>query len=209
VQERGVFYHEQSSGTYKPAAYGLALCLATIPLVICTTIAYTFPAWWIPDMDPSHNFPRFMFFMLVFFLATLAIVSMAELLAIAMPSEGIAVMFLGIIVPIFTLFAGFLLPRTATPGWWIWAYWISLLHYAVEPIVVELFSSLTFHCTAGQSFLINGVDYCPVTAGKNIITQYGYISLWKWIDIGVIAGTYALFVILICLALAKIRHAKT
>jgi hypothetical protein len=66
-----------------------------------------------------------------FFLVTLAIVCMAELLAVAMPTEGIAVMFLGIIVPVFTLFAGFLLPRTSIPGWWIWAYWGSLLQYCL------------------------------------------------------------------------------
>src|SRR5262245_509271 len=100
-------------------------------------------------MDPSHNFPRFMFFMLAyhsqlflssqgnyfdqrrFFLVTLAIVCMAELLAVVMPTEGIAVMFQGIIVPVFTLFAGFLLPRTSVPGWWIWAYWGSLLQYVL------------------------------------------------------------------------------
>ena len=67
-----------------------------------------------------------------FFLVTLAMVCMAELLAVAMPTEGIAVMFLGIIVPIFTLFAGFLLPRISIPGWWIWAYWISLLQYVLS-----------------------------------------------------------------------------
>lgn len=54
---------------------------------------------------------------------------MSEFLAVAMPTEGIAVMFLGIIVPIFTLFAGFLIPRQDIPGWWIWAYWISFLQY--------------------------------------------------------------------------------
>lgn len=158
--------------------FQIALCLASLPLCIIATLSYCFPAYWIPDVDPRHNFARFLFFTFVFFLISLVIITMAELLAIAMPTEGIAVMLLGIIVPIFTLFAGFIIPRTEIPGWWIWSYWGSLIQYAVssfssfllllplffyslpifsysvEAMLVEMFSGLTFHCKSNQLTLI-------------------------------------------------------
>lgn len=49
-------------------------------------------------------------------------------------------------------------------------------------------------------------SYCPVINGEDIISQYGYYEVWKWIDVGVLAGIYALMVALICLSLAKIRY---
>ncbi|KAK4533419.1 hypothetical protein CCYA_CCYA17G4301 [Cyanidiococcus yangmingshanensis] len=48
--------------------------------------------------------------------------------------------------------------------------------------------------------------YCPVTNGRQIIEQFGLHANWKWIDIGAVAGFYALFRIANTLALLYIRH---
>ncbi len=57
----------------------------------------------------------------------------------AAPTEGIAMMFLGLLAPLMLLFAGFFISRHQIPGWWIWAYWMSFLQYADKILL------FTFH----------------------------------------------------------------
>jgi len=206
VQERAVFYHEQAAGTYRPTTYGLAQIAALLPMSLVVTIAYIVPAYWIPSFDPRHDFGRFMFFVLVEFLITSVIIFLASLLAVGTPSEGIAVMLLGVIMPLFLLFAGFFVSRQDIPGWWIWMYWLSFLHYAVEALVLEIFSGLQFHCLPSQLDL-NG--NCPITSGSQIPVIYDLIPSMKWVDVGILASLVFIMAALICLSLAKLRFQKT
>jgi len=213
-QERSVFYHEQASGTYRPTVYGIALMSSFVPLLAMASIVYMFPAYWIPTFDPTHSFPRFLFFLMVQFLATLALVGVAALLAVATPAEGIAVMMAGVIYPVMLLFAGFLIPRNAIPGWWIWAYWLSPLHYAVEAMALEIFRALTFTCTASQYLSVplgNGqfAQYCQTTTYDQIVNTYGLLPVWRWIDVGVLAGIFFAMAVFVCVLLKKVRYEKT
>eukprot|EP01111_Echinosteliopsis_oligospora_P017833 TRINITY_DN7878_c0_g1_i2.p1 TRINITY_DN7878_c0_g1~~TRINITY_DN7878_c0_g1_i2.p1 ORF type:complete len:378 (+),score=52.27 TRINITY_DN7878_c0_g1_i2:168-1136(+) len=214
MQERAVFYHEQASGTYKPLAYAISLCLAAIPLALATAIIYVLPAYWIPDLEPRHDFDRFLFFLFVYFLVSLVLISLAEFFALAMPNEGIALMILGITFPLLTLFAGFLIPRQRIYGWWLWFYWIDPLHYAVEPVVLNTFNGLEFYCEPDQFIQIpvNGenIPYCQITSPQQVFIGSGLLPSWKWIDVGAfLGGFYAIFTGLVILSAVKIRHQKT
>lgn len=104
-------------------------------MLFIVTLAYIVPAYWICDFDPRHSFARFsflscsfytffmklmhfrfLFFVLVEFLITTTIIFLASLFAVGTPSEGIAVMLLGVIMPLFLLFAGFFVSRQNIPG---------------------------------------------------------------------------------------------
>jgi ATP-binding cassette subfamily G (WHITE) protein 2 (SNQ2) len=65
-------------------------------------------------------------------------------------------------------------------------------------------------CAAAGVTVANGsvacCRYCPVTNGRQIIEEFGLHANWKWIDIGAVAGFYALFRIANTLALLYIRH---
>jgi len=206
VQERAVFYHEQASGTYRPSTYGLAQIAALVPMSFVVTLAYIIPAYWICKFDPRMDFARFLFFLLVEFLITTVIIFLASLFAVGTPSEGIAVMLLGVIMPLFLLFAGFFVSRQSIPGWWIWMYWLSFLHYAVEAMVLEIFGGLTFHCTPSQIDL-NG--NCPITSGSQIAVLYDLIPAMKWVDVGVLAALCFILGFAICICLAKLKFQKT
>lgn len=93
-------------------------------------------------------------------------------------------MILGIVIPVFTLFGGFLIPRDQIPGWWIWAYWISaiqydcfivllllllmvlLISYPVEAMELNTMGGLTFDCKANQ--------LVPLVNADGSIIQYPF-----------------------------------
>jgi len=213
MESRAVFYHEQAAGSYRPIAYGIAICLCSIPVAFLAVFAYSLPAYWIADLDPRHDFDRFLFFIFVYFLTSLVFIALSVFLAVALPSEGVALMVLGISLPIFLLFGGFLIPRDQLPDWWVWAYWITPIHYPVEAMTLNTISGLAYHCTPDQAIPLVNADgsifsYCPITSSSQIFADYGYLEYWKWIDLAVLGGGYLIFVGLTLLALTKIRWVK-
>lgn len=67
--------------------------LSNIPVAMLAVIAYSVPAYWIPDLEPRHDWHRFLFFCFVYFLTALVFIALSVSLAVALPNEGILLLF--------------------------------------------------------------------------------------------------------------------
>jgi ABC-2 type transporter len=58
-------------------------------VALLAVIAYSVPAYWIPNLEPRHDWHRFLFFIFVYFLTSLVFVALSVFLAVALPNEGV------------------------------------------------------------------------------------------------------------------------
>ena len=56
------------------------------------------------------------------------------------------------IYSIFILFAGFIIPPPLIPDWWIWLYYLSPFHYALEGLMINELSEMSFTCTPPELY---------------------------------------------------------
>jgi ABC-2 type transporter len=54
---------------------------------------------------------------------------------------------------IFILFAGFIIPPPMIPDWWIWLYYLSPFHYALEGLMINELENTPFTCTQNEVYV--------------------------------------------------------
>jgi hypothetical protein len=52
----------------------------------------------------------------------------------------------------FILFAGFLIPPPTIPDWWVWLYYISPFHYALEGLLINELVGTRFTCAGHERY---------------------------------------------------------
>jgi len=214
VQERAVFYKEQAAGAYRPIAYLFALTSSVVPLLFITALLYSAPVYWITNLDPRAQAGRFFFFEAEYFLLALMMLGLCQFLAISLPSYDIANVLAGVAFSLFGLFAGFIIPKSSIPGYFIWMYWISFTRYPTESMSVNQLRGLPFHCTGDQYLQVPIGDgrtapYCQITSGDQILHTFGMNESLKWADFFIMLGIVGLLVVVNYIALKKIRYVKT
>jgi len=136
--------------------------------------------------------------------------------------KDIAGVIFGTTFAFWAMSAGFLISRINFPNFMIWAYWISLLRYNLEGIVVNEFvgydsTGVTLHCANNEYINVpvslgNGSSavkqFCPYTNGLSFIHSFGmYQAMW-WPDAGVIYGSLTLLLILQTLGLRFVNYQR-
>lgn len=144
VQQRAAFYRETSSGTYSHWVYSIAQLCADLPLHLATSLIFTLIFYWAVGYQ-STFFHVFYFWLMTLFIHWL-LPSFGQFFAFAAPNLEAAIGLAGLFIIFMVLLMGFLISFSAMPDGWHWAYWINLLHYALQG-----------YCTnelAGQQYLI-------------------------------------------------------
>lgn len=57
-------------------------------MAVLTAISYSVGTYWIPNLEPRHDWHRFFFYCFVFLLTALVMGVFAVFIAISMPNEG-------------------------------------------------------------------------------------------------------------------------
>jgi len=214
---RPIFYRERSDGMYRVLAFGISVAITDIPGIIIGAIIFAIPYYWIIGLAPFPG--RFFFFLLVFIGLQFCCVSFAVFLGVWIPSSDIAGIIYGTLFGFFAMSAGFLLPRTEIPDYYIWIYHISFLRYALEPLVINEMNPTLFYCNNATSSVVHvnvtsgnvtlGIrEACPFNSGKEILELFGMREDLKWIDVGVLYGYYLFFLVLTLIGLRFINHQK-
>jgi len=212
---RPIFYRERADRMYRVLAHGLALAITDIPAIIIGAFIFSIPYYWIIGLAPFPG--RFFFFLIVFFALQFCCVSFAVFLGVWVPTSEIAGIIYGALFGLFAMSAGFLLPRTQIPDYYIWLYHISFLRYALEPLVINEMNPTAFNCTSNRGLVNVSItianntffrETCPVTEGIQLIDRLGMREDLKWIDVGVLFGYYFLFLVLSLIGLRFINHQK-
>uniref|UniRef100_M8ALM4 Pleiotropic drug resistance protein 5 n=1 Tax=Aegilops tauschii TaxID=37682 RepID=M8ALM4_AEGTA len=146
--ERTVFYREKAAGMYSPLSYALAQACMEIIYNILQGMLYTILIYVMIGYDwKVDKFFYFMFFIIASFnyftLFGMMLVSLT-------PSAMLASILVSFVLPLWNLFAGFLVVRTAIPIWWRWYYWANPVSWTIYGVVASQFGD------HGGSLLVPG-----------------------------------------------------
>ncbi|KQK11911.1 ABC transporter G family member 48 isoform X2 [Brachypodium distachyon] len=135
--ERTVFYREKAAGMYSPLSYALAQTGVEVIYNILQGILYTLLIYVMIGYEwRADKFFYFLFFIVASFnyftLFGMMLVSLT-------PSALIANILISFALPLWNLFAGFLVVRTAIPIWWRWYYWANPVSWTIYGVVASQF----------------------------------------------------------------------
>ena len=132
----------------------------------------------------------------------------------------------GIVPAVFgtmVMFTGFIIPPPSIPGWWIWIYYLSPFHYALEACMINELYDTGYHCTPNEreppAYLpianapaslggFEGNYVCPVTQGAQQLNHLGMHTqfYWRWIHLAIVLGFSLFFIGLTFIGASRVNH---
>eukprot|EP01104_Vermistella_antarctica_P020020 TRINITY_DN827_c0_g3_i2.p1 TRINITY_DN827_c0_g3~~TRINITY_DN827_c0_g3_i2.p1 ORF type:complete len:1483 (-),score=306.29 TRINITY_DN827_c0_g3_i2:234-4682(-) len=152
--DRAAVYRERAAGTYRTTAYATTAVLSGIPHQLGCIVLFLIPFYFISGLRTDDGGAWFWYFGLVYTAVSLLAMAMAQTFAAISPTIEAASGLNGMVTSCSTLFAGFLLRKAVVPSYWIWLYWSSYFHYALEALVVGMTRGLQFECDDEEQFPI-------------------------------------------------------
>lgn len=210
---RDAFYREVSSGTFKPIAYHIAVCLVEVPYTLISSSIFGVVCYFMIGLDPA----AFGYFLLAISLVTLLGVMFGLMLSAISPTAQTATVVGNAIMSLFMLLSGFLIRKPQMPSWWRWTTWVNPLHYYLSGAIFNQFDGKMFSCEDDErapfprpddvakcsdlaSWMRDEGDgncsFCPTPNGQTVIDIYGAGDVDKWIClIFIAAGIFAVIMI--------------
>lgn len=130
VQQRAVYYREKPA-FLRPFAYWIGTVLAEIPITIVGTVVFGVILYVLVFLNWEDYGARFGIFLLAYSTTALASTTFAMMIAAVAPTTEVANSMVGISLSIFSLFAGFIIPKDSIPPWWIWIHYISFFKVGI------------------------------------------------------------------------------
>lgn len=135
--ERAVFYREKAAGMYSPLSYAFSQACVEIIYNILQGILYTVLIYAMIGYDWKAD--KFFYF-LFFIVASFNYFTLFGMMLVACtPSIMLANILITFALPLWNLFAGFIVVRLAIPIWWRWYYWANPVSWTIYGIVASQF----------------------------------------------------------------------
>eukprot|EP00184_Porphyridium_aerugineum_P002623 CAMPEP_0184693522 /NCGR_PEP_ID=MMETSP0313-20130426/1714_1 /TAXON_ID=2792 /ORGANISM="Porphyridium aerugineum, Strain SAG 1380-2" /LENGTH=1525 /DNA_ID=CAMNT_0027151613 /DNA_START=498 /DNA_END=5072 /DNA_ORIENTATION=+ len=198
-QQKRVFEKQTAAGFYTAGPYVLASTLVDVFMTLIRIFLFSSCSYWLAGFNRSGG--RYGIYLLVLWLLSTVMDSFVRLLSTVLSQDACTAV-AGAILVMFVVFCGFLLNPDTIPPWFIWLFYLSPLHYAIEALFLNEFSGLQFFCTPSEmlppdpNLAGTGVQFCPITSGNQYITNViGWNSgfQWVWINIGILCAFLAFF----------------
>ncbi|KAK1664186.1 hypothetical protein QYE76_052345 [Lolium multiflorum] len=139
--ERTVFYREKAAGMYSPLSYALAQTSVEIIYNVLQGILYTLVIYSMIGYEWKAD--KFFYF-LFFIISSFNYFTLFGMMLVALtPSAMLANILISFVMPLWNLFAGFLVPRTLIPVWWRWYYWANPVSWTIYGVVASQFGDST------------------------------------------------------------------
>uniref|UniRef100_A0ACD5W7I6 Uncharacterized protein n=2 Tax=Avena sativa TaxID=4498 RepID=A0ACD5W7I6_AVESA len=161
--ERTVFYREKAAGMYSPLSYALAQTLVELIYNTLQGCLYTLVIYSMIGYDWKVD--KFFYF-LFFIISSFNYFTLFGMMLVALtPSAMLANILISFVMPLWNLFAGFLVARPLIPVWWRWYYWADPVSWTIYGIVASQFGQNESRLT------VPGDD--PVTVKKFLDDSLG------------------------------------
>ncbi|WVZ61392.1 hypothetical protein U9M48_011275 [Paspalum notatum var. saurae] len=135
--ERAVFYREKAAGMYSPLSYAFAQACVEIIYNVLQGILYTVIIYAMIGYDWKAD--KFFYF-LFFITASFNYFTLFGMMLVACtPSALLGNILITFALPLWNLFAGFLVVRPAIPIWWRWYYWANPVSWTIYGVVASQF----------------------------------------------------------------------
>ncbi|KAL5222637.1 hypothetical protein ABZP36_027350 [Zizania latifolia] len=178
--ERAVFYRERAAGMYSSLSYAFAQACVEVIYNIIQGILYTVIIYSMIGYDWKVD--KFFYFMF-FIVASFNYFTLFGMMLVACtPSALLANILISFALPLWNLFAGFLVVRPAIPVWWRWYYWANPVSWTIYGVVASQFgendSSLSIpggNPTSVKQFLDDNLGIRHGFLGYVVLAHFGYI----------------------------------
>ncbi|KAJ1967304.1 ATP-binding cassette transporter snq2, partial [Dispira parvispora] len=208
---RPTIYKQNSFAFYHPSAVYIAQQLMDIPIAIVQVAIFSGILYWMAGLQA--NAAKFMIFWFVILMTCLCLTSMFRLIGNACPDLDTAHMAAGVMLLLFILLTGYLIPPGSMRGYLVWIYWINPIAYGLKALVSNEFSGLVMRCT-GSNLVPRGLpkynnlanQVCTLAGarpgsdfirGEDYIYQsFGFNWHQKWVDIVAVIAFYLFYIFL-------------
>jgi ABC-type multidrug transport system ATPase subunit/ABC-type multidrug transport system permease subunit len=158
---RQVYFRETTNSMYSSGSFYLARFVADVPLQLAGAFIFTVIVYWLTDVVPVDQVPRFGLFLACAQLSSMVAYAFTETLAALGPTAEVGTALSGFFTTIFMLFTGFLATREIIPDAYIWLYYANPMRY---PLFYLLQLSLNTGTTTAEATM-DAFDVNPDDAG--------------------------------------------
>eukprot|EP00850_Spirogloea_muscicola_P017864 SM000157S02094 [mRNA] locus=s157:259267:270139:- [translate_table: standard] len=143
--ERPVYYRENSSNMYSSFLYDFSWGLAETPYLAISILLFCSVCCSMAGVatDSVGNFFQFWF---IFFEYAACITFFGIFLAMVTPNAETATIIIPVMVNIWNIMSGFMIPKNKIPSFWIWLYYLNPTQYALNSL-----TSIVFFCDTNST----------------------------------------------------------
>jgi len=201
---RPIFYKQRGSNFLRTPTYVIANSASQIPLALAETIVFGTLVYWMCGLKAAVK--EFVVFELLLFLTILVFAAWFFFLAAISPDLNIAKPMAMVSVMLFVVFAGFVVPKSEIPGYFIWIYWLNPIAWCLRGVSVNQYRADEFNVCVYE-----GADYCSrfeMKMGEYFLSLYDVPSSqnWVWLAVVFLLATYVVFLIFGMLVLEYKRY---
>ncbi|XP_021628884.1 pleiotropic drug resistance protein 1 isoform X2 [Manihot esculenta] len=193
--ERTVFYREKAAGMYSAMPYAYAQALIEIPYIFVQTVVYSVITYAMIGFEwTAAKFFWYLFFLLF----TLLYFTYYGMMTVAVtPNHHIASIVSSAFYSIWSLFSGFMIPRTKMPVWWRWYYWGCPISWTLYGLLGSQFGDVkTMLGNTGQ------------TVEEYVNDYYGIKHDFLGVVAGVVVGITVLFAFTFAISIKAFNFQK-
>lgn len=125
-------------------------------------------SWWLMGLPAQADL--YLFDVLALFTTIVTGFCFSQLVSVSVPDPMAGQVTGSAIFSIMFLTSGYFIPKSQIPDWWIWLYYLSLFHWAFNPMIINAFTGLSYGSTTHQ----------------DIVDTYDVNGESKWLGIGVL-----------------------
>ncbi|EPS60541.1 pleiotropic drug resistance protein 1, partial [Genlisea aurea] len=138
--EMSFFYREKAAGLYSPFAYAFGQIVGELPYILLQTLIYSVIVYAMMGFEwKTEKFFWFFFFMLF---ALLYSTILGMLTVIVTPNEQVAGLTSSVVLTIWVLFSGFIIPKTRISVYWRWCYYATPYGWSLNGLAASQFGDV-------------------------------------------------------------------
>lgn len=222
-RERSVFYSQRESKYYSPSAYFFSKTILELPLILVECVVFAAIIYWMTGLN--HAADRFIFYILMLMASDLFAIVFCRFASVFISTEQVSAGLVPAVFGTMVMFTGFVIPPPSIPNWWIWIYYLSPFHYALEGLMINELVGTTYHCkgselqpptyipTYNMSYPIGfeGNAICPITHGEQELVNLKMHTEfhWRWIHWIIMLSFSVFFTMLTFIGAHRINHGNS
>ncbi|XP_021298557.1 pleiotropic drug resistance protein 1-like isoform X2 [Herrania umbratica] len=138
--ERTVFYRERAAGMYSPMAYALAQAMIELPYLFVQAVVFGVIIY--AMIGFQWHAAKFFWYMFIMYFNLSGYTFYGMMVVALTPNQQVAYIVSTAVYGLWSLFAGFLIPRPRIPVWWRWYYWACPLAWTLYGLIASQFGDV-------------------------------------------------------------------
>jgi ABC-type multidrug transport system ATPase subunit/ABC-type multidrug transport system permease subunit len=208
---KSIIERQSSYVLYRPWTEAFAGIILNIPLKLITASIFNIILYFLSGL---HRTPEsFFIFFLFVYTVTLVMSSVFRTIGAVATALPQAFALVGIVLPMFVVYTGFVVPKPYMHVWFKWLTYINPVGYAFESLIANEFHGRDFNCTAERivppyAEIANGSFVCAirgsvpnqqfVSGDAYISANYNFFYSHIWRNLGILLA-FLIFFIILCL----------